>query len=180
MNLLEIALDKITDHLPGRHLGRKGSKQLYVERFHLCRIPLTKWSIYIHRVLNSDYAEEGLHDHPWDYGFSIILVGWYIEQFLDGFGNIRHRNVKWFNWITGHKIHLLKKPDSLKKPIWTLMVRGGAKKTWGFVTVNSKENTGYVMKYYEGGPSDINWFKTAIIGKELKEKNKTTKYDIYK
>lgn len=109
----------------------------YLERYYVGR--LFGLTFYLHRFVGSDPAR-GLHDHPWDRAYSLILSGWYFEETRSGM-----RKVRWFNRLTGDSFHRVVLPPlgiktatgvrqaSWKQPCWTLFCHGPYTKRWGFM-----------------------------------------------
>lgn len=131
----------LTARLPCRLIADRGL--VFLERYFVARI--FGATIYVHRFVASD-PDRGLHDHPWDWSFSLMLSGWYYEQLRN-----RMRRVRWFNWLSGDRFHRVVLPvesyplrdhlgNVLKivrspKPqeCWTLFVHGRKAKPWGFL-----------------------------------------------
>jgi len=153
--MIELILEKLTDKLPVRRIdGFKNEP--YLERAYLFN--LFGFTAYIHRFVDSD-PDRGMHDHPWGTSFSIVLSGYYIEKYLHK-DKIKHRKIKWFNWIPGYRFHRVIKPEEYKKPIWTLFVHGPRIKSWGFAGMQSTEQDAVIKNY------------TYAIFKEYTQKNK--------
>ncbi len=94
-----------------------------------------RWSLRIHHIVRSDRDRE-LHDHPFDF-VSLILWGGYVEitptRFTDPEGTPNHR--RWYGpgSIIRRKAENLHRLE-LKRPAWTLVLRGPIRREWGFVT----------------------------------------------
>lgn len=85
--------------------------------------------IYLHRFHRGDNDME-LHNHPWKWSFSIILVGGYIEERRVGDRVIRRvLRAGRFNWIGSDDFHRV---DLLDGDAWTLFVAGPKFGSWGF------------------------------------------------
>lgn len=109
----------------------------YLERYYVGRA--FGWTFYLHRFVGSDPAR-GLHDHPWDRAYSLILSGWYFEETRSGM-----RKVRWFNRLTGDSFHRVVLPPlgiktatgiklaPWQQPCWTLFWHGPYVKPWGFM-----------------------------------------------
>lgn len=94
----------------------------YLERWILDKDRLTG-SVYIHRILRSDYDEE-LHDHPGD-NLSIVLHGTMVEITEDGErllfpGSVIHRRAD-----ERHRLRLT-------EPVTTIWIMGERIREWGF------------------------------------------------
>lgn len=96
----------------------------YLERYYVGR--LFGLTFYLHRFVASDPAR-GLHDHPWDRAYSIVLAGRYYEQTRSGW-----RLVRWFNRLTGDTFHRVVLMDGMPH-VWTLFCHGPYTKRWGFM-----------------------------------------------
>lgn len=103
--------------------------------------PGAKWEktfgVYLHRFHRGDEDRE-LHNHPWEWSFSFILVGGYREE----------RRVKrwvWNAYEDAVEIHIkppgafnaigkddFHRVDLLDGECWTLFVTGPKVDTWGF------------------------------------------------
>lgn len=100
--------------------------QLYLTRYVIFRC---KWfGIYVHYFHQSD--DPIVHDHPWNF-LSIPLTAGYREHLPDGTVVYRKpfhpkiRSAEEFHWIE----RILGKGD-----LWTLFLRGRARRNWGFLT----------------------------------------------
>lgn len=96
----------------------------YLERYYVGQ--LFGWTFYLHRFVASDPAR-GLHDHPWDRAYSIVLAGSYYEQTRSGW-----RLVRWFNRLTGDTFHRVVLMEGMPH-VWTLFCHGPYVKRWGFM-----------------------------------------------
>ena len=114
----------------------KVNGQPYLERYLLGKIK--GYTFYLHRFVSAD-GDRSLHNHPWDFSFSFVLSGWYIEDLLvDVNPNIpitgcdtKERRVKFFNWIRGSKFHQIR---FVAPGTWTLFCHSKRvkKKGWGW------------------------------------------------
>jgi hypothetical protein len=90
---------------------------------------------YLHHFLAED--DEGHHNHPWKWSFSIVLRGGYTEEYFDSRYDmlfnipvLSKRRVRWFNFIGPTKYHRI---TELHGDTWTLFFCGGLTgKGWGF------------------------------------------------
>lgn len=99
------------------------------------------WRVYLHRFLAGD--GDGWHNHPSQWGFSIVLWGSYTEEVLvkpdDDYGHEMYdaqyradgsvvlvRRVRWFNWIPASKYHRIVAlhPARPGGSVWTLFIPG--------------------------------------------------------
>lgn len=145
----------LTSKLPARAIsGDRGEP--YLERYYL--FGLFRVRAYIHRFVASD-PDRGLHDHPWGWSVSLLLVGEYRE--------IRHGMMRrllpgFFNLIRGKDFHrILLDPD---EEVWTLFIHGPRVKGWGFLR-DGKYRPFAVHK--DDYPSR-SWWRTAPRGRELR------------
>lgn len=113
----------------------------YLERYFLGDHLGRTW--YLHRFVRND-SERHLHNHPWRYGWSLILTGWYDEEgAVDvcphagpaGMLTEIHRR-HWFNRIDGATAHRI---VAARAETWTLVCHSGRQrlpdgslKGWGF------------------------------------------------
>jgi len=109
-------LFKLTNHLHCRCILSNGKP--YLERYYITK------NIFLHRFVSGD-GDRHIHDHPWRWAFSLILLGSYIEELRNG-PLVRRR---WFNWIGPHYFHRI---INAKPGTWTLFVHGKRVKGWGF------------------------------------------------
>ena len=119
--------------------------QPYLERYFLLRIPLLNITFYLHHFIASD-PDRGLHDHPWGWARTIILINGYIElvaRNCDKRGHIaiqKHsRTPGNTNLIRGDDYHrvLLHGPN---RDAWTLFMHGPRRKGWGFLQLQKTED----------------------------------------
>lgn len=110
----------LTARLPIRIIDHEGKP--FLERYTLGRA--CGLQFYVHRFIAND--PDGLHDHPWRFGLSVILSGRYWEETRYG-----HRRVGRFNLVPGTKFHrvLVQKGEEC----WTLFVHTARVKEWGFL-----------------------------------------------
>jgi hypothetical protein len=157
----------ISGRLPCRIISDAGVP--YLERYYLCTALGARF--YLHRFVGSD-PDRGLHDHPWRWAYSFILLGWYYEQTRYGL-----RTVRWFNRLTGDTFHRVLLPstnpldESKVLPVWTLFCHQARRaKTWGFLRDASLESgcMVYVPFKYEKNDAgkDGEWWKTALPGNQ--------------
>lgn len=190
MKLIDLLLEKITNHLPCRIID--DGENEYLERYYL--FTFLGWRFYIHKFVGSD-PDRGLHDHPFAKAYSVILSGWYWEETRYGI-----RKIKWFNSLTGDTFHRVVlnnqrkerivweqghrrssgEYDFVQMPCWTLFFHTSENvKPWGFLRPERFQNgipcpTGrQIFEPYrytrEGSQKD--WWLTAKTGSEFR-KNK--------
>lgn len=147
--MFERFIEWLTDGLPANKIDNDDGSD-YLLRFFLFRIPFTDITFFIHKFLDSD-DDRGLHDHPWNWSVSVILVGSYIEHFLTKWNEIMFRTRDRFKpkLIKGndfHRVELQRDEQERNKPVWTLFIHGTRTKTWGFM-INPERNDGMVVSY---------------------------------
>ena len=143
----------------------------YLERYFVCA--LFGIRIYLHRFVGSD-PDRGLHDHPWRWALSLILLGWYYEATRQYVGL---RPVRWFNFLTGdtfHRVVLFPPSECIDEfdlctpaEVWSLfIVPAKDVKTWGFL--RDKGQLGQVFTPFEYGPAGkpAKWWIGAPKGRE--------------
>lgn len=142
----------------------------YLERYFVCA--LFGIRVYLHRFVGSD-PDRGLHDHPWRWAMSLVLLGWYWEatRHYSGF-----RRVRWFNFLTGDTFHrVVLTPDAhledMRTPreVWTIfIVPARDVKPWGFL--REKGQFGQVFTEFQYGPDGKpqKWWKHVPLGREVR------------
>ena len=168
--MMEKILEFITNYLPGRFINGDNG-EAYLERYFLFSF-FGLFTVHLHRFIDDNPAR-GLHNHPFKWSFSIILIGHYIEQYLHN-QQILFRTIKWFNYIPSYRLHRVTKPHSLRKPIWTIFVHGKRVQDWGFFT-NEKLIAGKVVNFnysiYTASPRP-DWYRDCERGLYMKLKRK--------
>lgn len=155
----------LTARLPAEEIAHQGEK--FMERYYVAT--LLGWRFYIHRFIGSD--PDGVHDHPWRWGFSLILCGWYFEQRREALYLRR-----WFNMVNGDTFHRIVMP--VGREAWTLFAHNARCKEWGFLRrpqwagfLAPPGDPSHKLMMYEPhnaptGHSD--WHKTAPKGHEIR------------
>jgi hypothetical protein len=154
----------LSARLPAREIKHQG--QPYMERYYVATL-FGYWRVYIHRFVGSD--PDGLHSHPWRWGATVILAGWYLEQRRFG-----HRVVRWGGIVNGDTFHRVIKPEGAD--VWTLFVHSPRVMNWGFLRTRTfiefRQPTQKVTIYQEVGdaePSALSgWWKKAPKGRDLR------------
>lgn len=112
-------------------------QKVYLERYRVIGwMPGSDWSwpfsIYLHRFCLPD-LDDALHNHPWQWAFSLVLTGSYMEE-VPGSGALRRRCQmrRRFSWriIRASDYHRV---DKLFGETWTLFIVGPKVKSWGFL-----------------------------------------------
>jgi hypothetical protein len=165
--MMQKLLMAISGRLPCRIIS-DGDKP-YLERYYLCTILGVR--VYLHRFVASD-PDRGLHDHPWRWAFSVILLGWYYEQTRYGI-----RKVRWFNKLTGDTFHRVilfgaGSGDQLDyetpTQVWTLFMHQAERaKPWGFLRDKGQLGTIYIQHKYKTNElgKDEDWWNQANPGR---------------
>lgn len=145
----------LSARLPVREIKHQGEP--YLERYYIGTI-CGYWRVYLHRFVGDD--PDGLHFHPWRWGFTFVLVRWYIEQRRFG-----HRPVRWCSFVNGDTLHRVVRPDGAD--VWTLFVHGPRTMRWGFL-----RKRGALTVYEETADRDpkphSDWHLTAPKGRDLR------------
>lgn len=175
----------LTNRLPCRIINAPNGEP-YLERYFLFRC--LGVTAFIHRIVADDH-DRGLHDHPWGWAASLVLVGGYYEQRLklapnwqaqppcpdDASGKpitVRMRFLwPWrINLLRGDDFHRITLRGSIPVEAWTLFVHGPRRKGWGFLKYASTPS-GHCYQRYE--PFTLTrvaafdrWWKTAPRGHE--------------
>lgn len=123
------------------HVPRQFEGPLYLSRYYLFGRLGRKWrdwlpiNLYLHHFHTSD--EPIMHNHPWSWALSLMLVGGYVEHRLEtwnGFVVFKRRTVRPgnFNWIPRDRWHYVKMREA--GGYWTLVLSGPQwGKRWGFL-----------------------------------------------
>lgn len=126
MHLVEKLCRKVARNRPCRIIDHEG--KVYLHRFYIGDI--FGWRIYLHRFVGSD--PKGLHNHPWKYGFSLILVGWYLEERRHGLYERR-----FLNFVHGDTMHRV-----IHRGIcWSLFFHSMRCMNWGFLKEDSSNKS---------------------------------------
>lgn len=162
-NAILIKLSENLKVLPIRRYQDRSD--IYMERYHIGF--LFGWRFYLHRFFDSD--PQGLHNHPWKYGFSFILCGDYWEE--TRFGS---EKITWFNTVNGDKFHRIEVNDFDDKPVWSLFIHSPKIGQWGFLRRVIDTKTLAVQTIFEevgsgAGTSVWHLDPDCLTGKELRE-----------
>lgn len=112
--------------------GPKGEP--YLERYEI--VSIGRFKLYLHRFLADD-PDRGLHNHPWAWAFSIVLVEGYQEIRLKDPTNmnsdeyVRDIHAGRLNFIRGGDFHRILLRGN--RQAWTLFFHGKRTEGWGFV-----------------------------------------------
>jgi hypothetical protein len=142
--MLRKLLLAIVPHIPAHRVipNREGDGD-YLSRWYLLRKEApknskeaekemgvkTKPDLYLHRFHRSDDGEM-LHNHPWEWSLSFVLVGGYREERRIG-DKVIYRSVLpfRFNFIRGDDYHRV---DLYEEDAWSLFLVGPRVTTWYF------------------------------------------------
>ncbi|WKT59126.1 hypothetical protein Q2E61_09315 [Microbulbifer thermotolerans] len=163
----------LSGRLPCRQINLPSGP--YLERYYLGR--LFGVTFYLHRFVSSD-SERHLHNHPWEWGGSVILTGSYIEErAVDlcptaGPAGCATEMVRrrWFNRVDGNTIHRI---HDAEPGTWTLFFHGpraevcGHPKGWGFLRQIGDLDAGTVTMFVPYPHRHGNWWETARAGNEI-------------
>lgn len=169
-------LYKLTAGLPVRLISLESGP--YLERYYLGEI--LGVTFYLHRFVSAD-SERHVHNHPWKWGGSVILVGGYTEERLvdlcphwrDGYVT-RFIKRRWFNVVNGNTFHRI---HDAKPGTWTLFFHGSREllpalddenplmvhKGWGFLEKHGSRR-GDVTVFSDYPSAHSNWWETAPAG----------------
>lgn len=87
------------------------------------------WDLYLHRFHRSD-DDLALHNHPWRWALSLVLVGGYSEERRVGDRVVRRTVRPWsFNVVRGDDYHRV---DLLEQDAWSLFLVGPKVSSWYF------------------------------------------------
>lgn len=136
MTLVDRIAAKILDRLHHRTIWGNGGP--YLSKFRLLNLGKDRLRIYLHRFYRSDEDLE-LHSHPWEWSFSIILRGGYVETREDGQRTYLPGSFNFIRKDDFHRVELLNETDGA----WTLFVAGPEIDTWYFMDPISKLTTPY-------------------------------------
>lgn len=153
----------LSGYLPAR-LINDGDRP-YLERYY--GFTLFGVRCYLHRFVGSD-PDRGLHDHPWAWGASLVLSGWYLEE-----SRGKTRTIRRFNCFGGDFMHRVVIPPGGPREVWTLFFhRVGDVKPWGFMRtvggVPEEEAFIWARYMYSTGVKVPDWWKTAPRGRFCK------------
>lgn len=99
--------------------------------------PNKTWGLYLHRFHRSDDELE-LHNHPWRWAVSLVLVGGYFEERRLEDDTVKLRRIwPWtINIIRANDFHRV---DLVESDAWTLFLVGPKSQGWGFWSRDSRK-----------------------------------------
>jgi hypothetical protein len=149
----------LSARLPVREIKHQGER--YLERYYVATL-FGYWRVYLHRFVGSD--PDGLHSHPWRWGLTVILAGWYLEQRRFG-----HRVVRWFGLVNGDTFHRVIKPEGAD--VLTLFIHSPRVMGWGFLrergTLGSPDMR-YEQVYVDNPKAHAEWHLRAPKGRDIR------------
>ncbi len=154
----------LSARLPVREIKHQGRP--YLERYYVATL-FGYWRVYLHHFVGSD--PDGLHSHPWRWGATFVLAGWYLEQRRFG-----HRVVRWFGIVNGDTFHRVLVPAHAT--VWTLFIHSPRVMNWGFLRPLGFYDRGeirVVTAYDEVGEAEptalSGWWRKAPKGRDIRK-----------
>ncbi len=138
----------LTGHLKCRIIDSNGRP--YLERYYVGTI--FKKRVFIHRFVASD-PDRGLHNHPWKWALSWILVGGYRELLKGKNGDSEYiysvlRKPWSFNYIKDTTMHRVMIDNETTQDAWSLFIHGPREKGWGFLEYEVDETCNILKEQY--------------------------------
>lgn len=143
----------------------------YLERYFLREAMLDggQCFAYLHRFVNQDARDEGVHDHPWALAFSQVLHGGYVQQVntetvIPGVPlNLAEQRLSTGdnNLIAGTRFHKITQVDN---ETWTLFVHTEWCRPWGFL--HGDTATGEFRHETHQSDPNHHWWPQAALGKD--------------
>lgn len=152
--MLASILEKITPYLPWRVIeGRDGTA--YLRRWKLLG------PLWLHKFERSD-ADRELHNHPWPWAISLVLVNGYLEERLEFVhAPVAPQSYPWSAMIWRKdrlpgRINVIKNGTYHRVvlhqgPAWTLFLHGPRTRSWGFFNMATGEHTQFDAYLAEKG-----------------------------
>lgn len=181
MKTMHNFLMRITQRMPAKAIDIYARH--YIERYHV--VTVWRLTILLHRYLGAD-GDRHLHDHPHKWSLGIPLLGGYQEEKLIAFDPngalLKLRSIRPWRWnfIGTRDFHRIAK---VQPGTWTLFITWHRFKFWGElkseVTPNFSIDYGLKvigLRYStmpETKPTNPHWYRTAITGKELRNRRGT-------
>lgn len=138
----------------------------YLERYFL--VEENGCFAYLHRFVNEDARDEGVHDHPWQLAYSQVLHGGYTQQVNAGavmpghtlLLNEQRIQAGDTNLIAGTRFHKITQVDN---ETWTLFVHSEWCRPWGFL--HGDLGTGEFEHQVHPSDPDHRWWPHAPLAK---------------
>lgn len=89
------------------------------------------FAVRIHHILRED-NDRHFHNHPWEFR-SIILSGWYVEEYLDDHGRTRERIVRAGDTYCAPKNYYHRIKQVSEGGVRTVFITFQRVKSWGFL-----------------------------------------------
>jgi hypothetical protein len=105
------------------------------------------WSVYLHHFLRPDRDRE-LHNHPWRWALSLVLVGGYEEDRFGDDGVVYTRRVRFASLIRHGDFHRIRRLRL--HHAWSLFIAGPKVSSWGFLDPETREFT-YSREFFARG-----------------------------
>ncbi len=123
------------------------AREPYLVRWHLIS---TRWfRVFLHSILRPD-EDRDLHNHPWAWGFSLVLSGSYDELGATTGHQWWYQTVRRFSW-RAFKLSSFHRITNVRPGTWTLFFAGPRVREWGFRT---EGGTVVDWREYLGLPAD--------------------------
>lgn len=128
-SLIKKVLSRVIGRLPKRIIRDTSDGGIYLIRYYLVRT--AAFELVLHHILRPD-SDKSLHDHPWNWAFSLILVGSYLEERMHENTKVavkvfRPGQINIIKSTTSHRIANL-----LSEEVWTIFIHGPKVKSWSF------------------------------------------------
>jgi hypothetical protein len=171
MSIRRLLLNKLTSRLKVRDIRVNGRP--YLERYFLCN--LFGIQFYIHRFRASD-PEVEVHDHPWDWACSLILLGWYEEETLKSEA-YEKKSAGRLSIIRGNMFHRVHFPAG-QMDTWTLFFHGKRTKGWGFLNRYTQEYVPFAKDVKDHDTTGWWLNPTCPTGKQLRQEEQQNENQI--
>lgn len=159
-----------------RLTSQRPCRLIYVEdRPYLERYFLGRWFnhiFYLHRFVSSD-RERHIHNHPWEKGYTIVVVGQYKEESLVDLcptasesGCVTKISTRrWFGRVNGNTFHRI---HDATPGTWTLFWHTDflKNKGWGFMS-QSADNPHQTIFTTHVSRSSRKWWETQPLGVDM-------------
>lgn len=89
------------------------------------------FAVRIHHILRRD-NDRHMHNHPWEFR-SVILSGWYVEEYLDDLGNLQERTHRAGSTYFSPKGYYHRIKEVSPGGVRTLFITFKRNESWGFL-----------------------------------------------